>query len=638
MTRQLSWLHLSDLHFRSGDQYDQSVVLSALLEDLVNLVDGESKKFDVIFITGDIAFSGTSEEYEVASDFIRNLSSATMVPMDRVFCVPGNHDNDRSRITPFLTNMVEALNSRELVSDVIGNEQESSLFSDRQFHYYNFIKSTFPWAKDINSSDLSYTKTISVNDLKLTILGLNSAWVAGSHEDRGKLILGERQVRRALEQTSNSDFIVGLVHHPLSWLAEFDAKDVKPLLDARCDFLLHGHVHELGVVNVVSPDSESYHLAAGATYQGRREILSYNIVELNLEAAKAHVSMRRYSDIQGGFWTLDTGTYRSAPNGVLSLSLPERLSHQVQSPDLSALNKRLNALASEAALSSAPSEPLPSVPRVPAKLIKEIKEGRCVLFAGAGASMDAKLPSWLELLRGMIERSDESGVLTDSERCELETLLANGEYMVVAAFCRDKLGAFEFAEYLKDQLTATNRISRTHRILSEIPFRAAVTTNFDSFIEHSKARAQVVLPGMMESMGAAGVESLLNDPSSFPVIKMHGTAIDVGSIVLTRGDFRKVLFEKPKYREFLQRLFTDTTVFFYGYSFSDSNVDYLLQDLMSSYSGNARPHYALLQRPGEIATRYWFEDFNIRVIPYDLWEGSHAVSTAFLQELSDQFK
>ena len=136
--------------------------------------------------------------------------------------------------------------------------------------------------------------------------------------------------------------------------------------------------------------------------------------------------------------------------------------------------------------------------------------------------------------------------------------------------------------------------------------------------------------------GAAGVESLLSDPASFPVVKMHGTAIDVDSIVLTRGDFRRVLFEKPKYREFLRRLFIDSTVFFYGYSFRDPNVDFVLQDLIASYSGNARPHYALLPNPGAIAMRYWFEDFNIRVIPYDLWEGSHVVSTAFLQELSEQ--
>jgi len=141
----------------------------------------------------------------------------------------------------------------------------------------------------------------------------------------------------------------------------------------------------------------------------------------------------------------------------------------------------------------------------------------------------------------------------------------------------------------------------------------------------------------MDRLGATGVDALLTDASVFPVIKMHGSMLDVDSIVLTRGDFRRVLFSKPGYRDFLRRLFLDSTVFFYGYSFSDPNVDFLLQDLIASYGGNARPHYALLPTPGAIATRFWFEDFNIRVIPYALWEGSHAVATAFLQALRAQF-
>jgi len=636
MHQNITWLHLSDLHLRSGDQYDQRVALSSLLRDLVEIVEQGRQEFDVIFVTGDVAYSGRADEYEVATKFFIDLSSATSVPMDRIFCVPGNHDVDRSRLTPFLVESARSLASREIVSQVIGNAVERNLFIGRQRPFYNFLKATFPWAKTVESSDLSYTHILEIKNKKLAVVGLNSAWVSGSDGDRGRLIVGERQVREALEKTARADFVFGLLHHPFSWLSEFDALDVSPLLNSRCDFLLNGHVHEMGVVNMVTPGSEVFHLAAGATYQGRRELLSYNFVQLDPAGGVAHVTMRRYSDHDGGFWAPATEMYRSAPEGVISLELPERLSHQAQPPNLRALNERLSELVSETTPCAVPSAPLPSVPRVPPTLIKEIQQGRCIIFAGAGASMDANLPSWLELLRSMIERVDESGTISDTERKELEALLNSGEHMVVAAYCRDKLGLYEFAEHLRSQLSDSHRTSRTHRILAEIPFRAAITTNFDSFLEHTRERAQVVLPDMMEKMGAAGVEALLRDPASFPVIKMHGTAIDVDSIVLTRGDFRKVLFEKSKYREFLKRLFTDSTIFFYGYSFRDPNIDFVLQDLMASYSGGARPHYALLPNPGSVAMRYWFEDFNIRVIPYELWEGSHVASTAFLQELREQ--
>lgn len=326
------------------------------------------------------------------------------------------------------------------------------------------------------------------------------------------------------------------------------------------------------------------------------------------------------------------------PAGVLSVSLPERLSHKAQAADLNALNDRLSVLTSESAQSSSPPSPQPSVPLPPPALIKAIQLGHCVLFAGAGASADAKLPSWRELLRGMVERCKDSGTLAESEQAELDELIRKDELLVVAAFCRDNLGPFEFAEYLRERLSDHARTSRTHRLLSEVPFRAAVTTNFDSFIEHSRERSEVVLPELMDRVGAAGVESLLNDKTKFPVIKMHGSTSDVESIVLTRGDFRRILFEKPKYREFLRRLFVDSTIFFYGYGFRDPNVDFVLQELVATFGGNARPHYALLPKPGAIATRYWFEDFNLRVIPYDLWNGSHVVATAFLEGLAKEFR
>ena len=219
MAQQITWLHLSDLHLRAGDQYDQQVALSSLLRDLVEIIEQGRQEFEVIFVTGDIAYSGRADEYEVATKFFRDLSSATTVPMDRIYCVPGNHDVDRSRLTPFLVESARTLSSRELVSQVIGNAVERSLFTDRQRPFYDFLKATFPWAKTVGPSDLSYACTLDLKGQKLAVVGLNSAWVSGSDGDRGRLIVGERQAREALEKTAQADFVVGLLHHPFSWLS-----------------------------------------------------------------------------------------------------------------------------------------------------------------------------------------------------------------------------------------------------------------------------------------------------------------------------------------------------------------------------------------------------------------------------------
>jgi hypothetical protein len=39
--RTVKWLHLSDLRFRAGDEYDRNVVLSSLLEDVTLIQERE---------------------------------------------------------------------------------------------------------------------------------------------------------------------------------------------------------------------------------------------------------------------------------------------------------------------------------------------------------------------------------------------------------------------------------------------------------------------------------------------------------------------------------------------------------------------------------------------------------------------
>ena len=54
---ELTILHLSDLHLKSGE-YDRDVVFKAFLDSLAHLKN-QVRKPDLIVVTGDIAYSGT---------------------------------------------------------------------------------------------------------------------------------------------------------------------------------------------------------------------------------------------------------------------------------------------------------------------------------------------------------------------------------------------------------------------------------------------------------------------------------------------------------------------------------------------------------------------------------------------------
>ena len=70
MLDKISWLHISDFHFRAGgDNFSQKVSCDALMRDIPSRLSDEFP-LQFIVVTGDIAFSGKSSEYEIASTFL----------------------------------------------------------------------------------------------------------------------------------------------------------------------------------------------------------------------------------------------------------------------------------------------------------------------------------------------------------------------------------------------------------------------------------------------------------------------------------------------------------------------------------------------------------------------------------------
>jgi hypothetical protein len=71
----VTWLHVSDFHFRGGDSYDRDVVLRALVQSVKRFRDA-GRVPDVIFATGDVAYSGKAQEYALATEFFDDLLEA----------------------------------------------------------------------------------------------------------------------------------------------------------------------------------------------------------------------------------------------------------------------------------------------------------------------------------------------------------------------------------------------------------------------------------------------------------------------------------------------------------------------------------------------------------------------------------
>ncbi|MBI5603966.1 MAG: SUMF1/EgtB/PvdO family nonheme iron enzyme [Deltaproteobacteria bacterium] len=319
----ITWLHLSDLHFRVDESnknhtWDQDLVLKKLLEDIRQRREENAIFPDFIVVTGDVAFSGSKEEYTLAKAFLDDLLKAAGLvgKKDRLFIVPGNHDVDRSAITRGVIGMAASLKDEESVNEVLASKGDRSLLLKRLKKFGKFVKGYFEECLLFDQNHYFYEKILPVGEHKVAVLGLNSAILArGEGEEYGKLVLGERQVKEVLEKVPKADLYIALMHHPFDWYWKFDRDHCMPMLMEKCDFILHGHLHDAGLGLESTPDASSMIVAAGACYETRQSRNSYNYVQLDLKTGRGILFLRMFSDRSGGFWTEDTQTYKNAKNG-----------------------------------------------------------------------------------------------------------------------------------------------------------------------------------------------------------------------------------------------------------------------------------------------------------------------------------
>ena len=85
----ITWLHLSDFHFRASEAYDSNIVLKALLRDVAERIRDDHLQPDSIIVSGDIAFASRPEEYALAKRFLDDLLKTTGLSKDCLFLIPG---------------------------------------------------------------------------------------------------------------------------------------------------------------------------------------------------------------------------------------------------------------------------------------------------------------------------------------------------------------------------------------------------------------------------------------------------------------------------------------------------------------------------------------------------------------------
>lgn len=271
--------------------------------------------------------------------------------------------------------------------------------------------------------------------------------------------------------------------------------------------------------------------------------------------------------------------------------------------------------------------------RVPDSLARHLTQGRCTLFVGAGLSMTAGLPGWVQLLREMLEelKRESSDSNNDEEWREVHRLIESGRLLEVADHCRRRLGERLYREFLGSRLRGgKGQIPEVHKLIAQLPFREVVTTNYDKLLERAYAAHREESPQVVTSAGASNLGSLLFNGDFF-ILKAHGDIDDAASLVLTAHDYRRVMHSNPAFDAFFSALLLTRSVLFLGYSLGDPDFRLLMERQLAVFGDNVPERYAVMSGVGSVEKEGLLRSANIRVLSYQ--EGQHQEVVDFVEAL-----
>jgi 3',5'-cyclic AMP phosphodiesterase CpdA len=326
-SKAITWLHISDLHFGSPEDPNRTKVENAFFKDIERFMKS-GISFQMIIITGDIAYHGKKEEYDLAAKFIDKLLSCTGISKEGLFIVPGNHDINQNSMNNSAKKLC-AIKNREDIRNIIDNKSTRDILLEPLQEYSSFIKelglgTTVSTNDDLSFSGMCMHASLGIAGINSTFgSGVNTDSTTGKIKDKGNIFVGETQVERTVNSLIDPGLKIAMMHHPLSYLSDHDT-DVEKVLQKQCNILLHGHLHKSEFKKIGGIGGNLAVIPVGSLYQGRELVNSYNIATVDFEQYKIVVQYRRYSDMQQEF-VKDLDTTGEKLDGCYKFSFSKKM-------------------------------------------------------------------------------------------------------------------------------------------------------------------------------------------------------------------------------------------------------------------------------------------------------------------------
>lgn len=274
-------------------------------------------------------------------------------------------------------------------------------------------------------------------------------------------------------------------------------------------------------------------------------------------------------------------------------------------------------------------------PVLPESLVIACQSGECVLFAGAGLSARAGFLTWLPFVRNLLDWAMNNKFVDEAWAEARRAAIDKGDGGAVAdgivSALQGRQGVLH--DYLRKVFTKSNSLSPVHRRISNIPFCAALTTNFDNLLEetYKSKTPPVYTPGDAEQL----IEAL--HKRDFFILKLYGDLNRADTLMISPTQFEDAIGENLPFAQFMETLFLSKMLLFLGASLE--GIEDYLKGVGLRKQKTPRMHFALvgvsddgswLAKAESLKRRY-----GIEIIPY-LVNPKHSQVSGFVNRLAQK--
>lgn len=235
-------LHLSDIHIDK----DNSQWLMKRVEQIIPAVWNDFSDCGkiVIVVSGDIANTGTEEEYGYAKVFFRELLKQFAKRglngrelENKIICVPGNHDCNYEKDNTARQILLGGLRSKASSID----NSVYQVISAVQAEYASFAKEILI-EKDFILS-INNNIPIKVGDKTILFRLYNTSWMSVKKEEQSSIVMPMDLVE---QDHMDADFVISVFHHYYPWITQGcdnnNKRFSKHILQTS-NMALYGHEH-----------------------------------------------------------------------------------------------------------------------------------------------------------------------------------------------------------------------------------------------------------------------------------------------------------------------------------------------------------------------------------------------------------